>query len=397
MKVIHVAETLESLAGGPGKSVPDLAAGLDRVGVELFLIATQLETEARYDVIEEYRLRFHPAKIPWPFRKGFFRRGFLAPSFLPRLWQESRDAELIHFTGLWTYTSLCVLLTAWRYSLPLVYSPRASLYPEALTQNVGRKRLARKLFGRRILDRVACVHATAEDEVDAVRASGVEKPIALVPNGVNTREFDSLLGPAAAREKLGLPTDRSYALFIGRIHPRKRLDWVVKVWAELHERFPEWDLLVVGPKEKGAYFAEVEAFIRDRGLEPRIRYLGYLERRERGFALAASDYFVVPTSFENFGTAIAEALAAGLPVITTRRAPWRAIQEREAGWWIDQSIDELRGAMEAVMSLSPEARLEMGRRGREIVESMSLERQGALMARVYEWVLGQGPKPECVV
>ena len=87
----------------------------------------------------------------------------------------------------------------------------------------------------------------------------------------------------------------------------------------------------------------------------------------------------------------------GVPAITTRGAPWKCLEEERCGWWVDIGVAPLAAALQEAMQLSDEDRQAMGRRGAAMVrERFSWERIGLEMARVYDWVLGQGDKPDCV-
>jgi glycosyltransferase involved in cell wall biosynthesis len=94
---------------------------------------------------------------------------------------------------------------------------------------------------------------------------------------------------------------------------------------------------------------------------------------------------------------IAEALASGVPVITTRETPWREIAERRCGWWIEVGDEPLAAALREAMALSDEARGQMGTRGRRLVEERySSAGVAERMMRLYAWLLHQGPLPDFV-
>ena len=125
--------------------------------------------------------------------------------------------------------------------------------------------------------------------------------------------------------------------------------------------------------EKGSsleleYESKVEARVKELGLSERFVFTGALNDDEKWTAYARADLFVLPTYSENFGIVVAEALWAGVPVITTKGTPWEELQERKCGWWIDIGIEPLATALKAAMSLSDEERREMGARGRKLVE-----------------------------
>ena len=78
--------------------------------------------------------------------------------------------------------------------------------------------------------------------------------------------------------------------------------------------------------------------------------------------------FALSTYSENFGIVVAEALWAGVPVITTNGTPWQELEDCKCGWWIDIGVESLAKALEAAMLLSDVERHEMGEHGRRLEE-----------------------------
>ena len=96
--------------------------------------------------------------------------------------------------------------------------------------------------------------------------------------------------------------------------------------------------------------------------------------------------------------AIAEAMAHGLPVITTQGAPWKLLEEEHCGWWTPISTDGIVAALDDATRRSPEELAAMGERGRVIVaERFAWEAIARQFVECYQWLRGEGPKPACVV
>jgi glycosyltransferase involved in cell wall biosynthesis len=111
-----------------------------------------------------------------------------------------------------------------------------------------------------------------------------------------------------------------------------------------------------------------------------------------------ADLFVLPTYSENFGMTVAEALASGVPAIVSKGAPWKKLEERKAGWWIDIGIDPLVSCLEDALAQVPDALNEMGQRGRNwMKEEFSWDRLGQQMDETYRWILDGSLKPEWVI
>jgi len=107
--------------------------------------------------------------------------------------------------------------------------------------------------------------------------------------------------------------------------------------------------------------------------------------------------YVLPTHSENFGLTVAEALAAGTPVIVTKGAPWSRLTQEDAGWWIGIGVEPLVACLRNALVLSEERLAEMGRKGRAwMAREFSWDAIGRQMAGFYEWLCGRGPRPACV-
>lgn len=153
-------------------------------------------------------------------------------------------------------------------------------------------------------------------------------------------------------------------LYIGRIHPLKGLDLLFSALAEL-DKGVCWRLAIVGRDEKGTADA-LKLQAQALGLDlSRIEFAGETSEAEKRRRLAAADLFVLPTRSENFGLVVSEALAAGVPVVTTKAAPWPGLAENRCGWWTDVSAAALCAALESALSLPRQELRAMGERGRD--------------------------------
>jgi len=141
----------------------------------------------------------------------------------------------------------------------------------------------------------------------------------------------------------------------------------------------------------------LQAALRARNLESSFEFPGMIADDDKWKLLGQADLFVLPSFTENFGMAVTEALAVGLPVITTRGTPWQELRARQCGWWIEIGVEPLAAALREAISLSDQERREMGERGRCLVEEKySWSKIARDMLDVYRWVIGQGSEPACV-
>jgi len=258
------------------------------------------------------------------------------------------------------------------------------LSPAALRFSRIRKRAFWNLLQGRVIHRSACIHVTSAQEYEEIRNFGLANPIAIVPNGIDLPESPEYEQPENAS------TGR-VVLSLGRIHPKKGLDRLVRAWAELEPRHPRWGLRIVGPSEAG-YGSELSALAQSLGLA-RVVVDGPLYDHAKWDAYRSADVFVLPTLNENFGLTVAEALAAGTPVISTKGAPWSRLESEDCGWWIDHGVEPLAVVLDRAMSMSRTSLKRMGDKGRAwMAREFSWDRAASDMLDVYRW-LARGAEP----
>ena len=132
-------------------------------------------------------------------------------------------------------------------------------------------------------------------------------------------------------------------------------------------------------------------------LQESVTFTGMLEGECKRAALANADLFVLPTRSENFGIAVAEALASGTPVVTTTAAPWAELVSYECGWWVAPDEAAITDALRAAMSLTPGQLSVLGQNGRKLAEErLSWNSIGSRWIEVYRWILWGGSAPDCV-
>jgi glycosyltransferase involved in cell wall biosynthesis len=239
---------------------------------------------------------------------------------------------------------------------------------------------------RDALAEVDCLHATALSEYHEIRAAGLRAPVAVIPNGIDLPEITPLRH---------IDTRERVVLFVGRIHPKKGLDPLVRAWKQVSPLFPQWQLRILGPAERGhddALRSLAKLLSADR-----IEIGGPVYNSAKLDAYRKADLFVLPTLNENFGTTVAEALAAEVPVITTKGAPWPGLETERCGWWIDHGVEPLARALGIGMSLPATERNAMGRRGRAwMAREFSWERVAREMLSVYAWLARSSEMPSIV-
>jgi len=136
-------------------------------------------------------------------------------------------------------------------------------------------------------------------------------------------------------------------VFIGRIHPIKNLDFLLTVLKDCDANI---ELDLIGILEDKAYWEKCQAQIATLPKAIKVNFLGEMKHDRLLTVLQRSHIFALPTTGENFGHAIFEALAAGRPVLISDQTPWRQLRQAKAGWDIPlNSSAEFRNAILAAL------------------------------------------------
>lgn len=185
----------------------------------------------------------------------------------------------------------------------------------------------------------------------------------------NPIDLDRFASGRSIRGQLGLHAEDVVALTLGQIVPRKGIGVLLEVARRLVPRFPRLHFLVAGPisPQYREYAEEVMRAAEAPELDGRFRFLG--SRDDVPDLLASSDMFVLPTSHETFGLVVGEAMAASLPVITTRVGGIPEIVADPAAAMLLQvdDVDAFAREVERLL-VAPDERRALGARGRTHLE-----------------------------
>ncbi len=346
IKVFHVTQNLDDSFGGPPKSVPYLCNCLNDLFVNTKLLSVKLFDKEFNSVVERFCLNWKS------FDYKFFKKLRYSPKMLSYIESNISEITLIHIHNPWNYVAFLVYKVSKKYKLPFLMSARGNFYDWALNQGKLQKFIAWHLFQKDMLNRASCLHATAINEVYALRNIGVTSPIALIPNGIDLSEFENICSKTKSKKNLSLNVSKKYILFISRIHTSKGLHYLVRSFLDLSQKYNNFDLLIVGPTDDFKYKMSLNRLIKINKLDNRVHFLGMLHGADRINVYNASSIFVLPSYTENFGLAIAEAMAAKLPVITTQGTPWQVIEDCDAGWWVELNQKNIDNALSEALSCS---------------------------------------------
>ena len=380
MKVCIFTTSIDKKDGGPSRSVPILANGLAKAGVDVTLMTEESDDMNTQAVdVENVKLEVIPRNITTvELEKRLAKGGY----------------DLIHGQGIWMplYHKMCKI--ARKHNIPYMMTPRGALEPwcynNANMLNRIKKHVAMAVYQRRDMQEAACVLTTAEMEFNNIRQLGFTCPLAIIPNGINFDDYP-------CRSKNSLYKCKKQIIFLSRVAPKKGVDILIDAWVKVHESYPSWNIIIVGNGEEG-YIRSLNARIHRNGLENCVKILPPAFGEDKYRLYTESSLFVLPTHSENFGMVVAEALACGLPVITTKGAPWQLLEEKKCGWWIELSQSNLENTLMKVLALPMEELFNKGQIGAKIVRENFYDVEVAKkMTAVYEWIVLGKERPQYVI
>ena len=257
--------------------------------------------------------------------------------------------DVVHLHGLWTPWLHGAFCEARRIGKSVVWSTHGMTAPWAMRHKAWKKLPYWWLRQRRDLVAADAIHATTELEAGWNRSAiGPSTAIFTVPVGTDEKR-----GPAASG-------DSRVVLFVGRLHPVKGLENLMRAFAACASRSAV--LRLVGPDENG-YAAKLNALASSLGVADRVEMTGGLFGADLSRQYDECAFLVLPSFTENFGAVVADALAHGKCAIASRFTPWKALEERGCGWWVDNAPEALAAAIDGAFAAQERGELpKMGER-----------------------------------
>jgi glycosyltransferase involved in cell wall biosynthesis len=380
MKVLHTIPSLDLNSGGPSQSVYQLTKSLRNIRVDSQILTYKSSDTSVRTISDAHYI--HSIQL------SKFNVIQYSKKFLEYLASNSAF-DIYHGHGLWQMPVHQMSRYARKIHIPYVISPRGMLEPWSLEQGKIKKKIALRLYQFNDLSKTACIHATGNIEAKNIHKLGFKNPIAVIPNGIDLSELF-----IKDKEEVKF---KNTILFLSRIHPKKGIELLIEAWTKIEKPIrKDWVIKIAGNGNE-KYIVHLDKLISESKLENEIEIIGPKFGEEKITVYRQADIFVLPTYSENFGIVVAEALACGVPVITTKGAPWEELNTLNAGWWIDIGVEPLANALNEAMQLSDNERRKMGLNGRKLVEeNYSIESVAQKMIQLYEWILYKKEKPEFI-
>lgn len=328
MKLLMVVADLDRTRGGPAQACIEAAELMGRRGHQVRIVTSDR------GLPPEYR----GAALADPWRDGVAVEAFPLdrPHFWGTSWAMRRrlrslvpEADIVHVHALYLFHDWAAGALCRRWRTPYVVQPHGVLDPFIYRRHRWRKSLVDLAFQDDMLRRAAGLLYTAAEEWDLARPHACNPRGWVVPNGIDLAPYDGLPPPAALRARYPEIGERKVVLFFGRLNFKKGVDTTIEAFAAVARQRDDVFLVLAGPD--GGLRRSAEGWVAAAGIADRVRFTGMVTGEEKRLVLGGSDIFVLPSQSENFGIAVVEAAASGMPVVISDRVNlWRELHDAEA-------------------------------------------------------------------
>lgn len=305
------------------------------------------------------------------------------------------DYDLYHANTLWLYPTHATCRHAIKTGKKYVLSPHGMLYPTALAVSAWKKKLMGALWYRKDVMEASCLHATCVQEMEYCRAYGYKGPIAVIPNPVVFPEYikDFRRTPDSFKYQNG----KRCIGFLGRLHPIKKVENLIYAVDKLPIEMQSQISLQIMGKFDDQYEQWLKDEVKRLHLEDCVEFVGYVNGKDKYDRLSQLSALMVPSAQENFGMIVPEALICGTPVYASLGTPWNELNDQSCGWWKENDPTIIADVISDILSKTEVELLEMGKRGRLLMEEKYEQHKVAqMMIDLYSWILDGGEKPTFV-
>ena len=375
MKVLHVIPSVSAVHGGPSIALKIMTRALAQAGIEVHVATTDDDGAGHLQVPLNTRVEYNSVPHFFFARQTQFYK-FSLP--LTRWLQNNASAyDILHLHALFSYSTMPAAYFARRAHVPYIVRPLGTLNRYGMTQHHARiKQFSYPLIERRIIQNAARMHYTSAQEKLEAEALGVTQASVVIPLGLEADAFSFTERARAADAPIRL-------LFLSRLDPKKGLERLLSAFAQLLTGNPRAVLMIAGEGEAD-YVAALKQYTANLHVDKAIEWRGFVSGDAKRALLAQADFFVLPSYSENFGISVAEALAAGLPVVVTPEVGIaQEIAEARAGLIVENE----NALAEALNTLTRDAALRaaMGERGRALAaEKFSVEAMTRALMDLYK-------------
>jgi glycosyltransferase involved in cell wall biosynthesis len=353
LKILQIVPSISLVYGGPSQMVLGLSSALAAQGVEVTVLTTDSNGDAGQPPLDVpldkpveqdgYQVRY--------FRCSPFRRYKFSLDLLRWLWLHAGEFDVAHIHALFSPVSTAASAIARHQNLPYLLRPLGTLDPADLRKKRRLKQIYAALLERPNLAGAAGIHFTSVQEAKISERFGTSTKDLVIPLGVEPpqppllkEEKQGVMShKGKARTGLGISDDQPLVLFMSRIDLKKGLNLLIPALERLLVEGLNFHFVLAGTNPQDPdYENQIQEQIKASPLSSRTTITGFVTGELKAALLQDANLFVLPSYYENFGIAVAEAMVAGTPVVISDQVHiWEEVKGAEAGWVCPCEVDAL--------------------------------------------------------
>jgi len=385
LKVLHIIPSVGTLRGGPSIAVRTIAKGLLNHGVSVDVATTddngpgQLGVPLGRPIVEEgVTYWYFPRQaslytVSWPLSR----------------WLDSHvsNYDLVHIHALFSFAATAGAFWAARRGVPYLVRPLGVLNTWGIrNRHPFLKRLSLCLVERKVLAHAAAAHFTSEKEKCEAELVAPCTRSVVIPNPVATIEVDRHPPTGMFLSRYPELFGKRVVLFLSRVDPKKGMELLLCGFAKFRVTCADVVLIVAGNGDE-RFVARLREQAQELGVQSDVVWAGFVEGEEKRALFAVSDVFILPSYSENFGIAVVEAMASGLPVIVSDQVGiHQDICRAGAGVVVRCDAHDIQRALTQILGSEP-LRKSMSRNACRLATEFSPEVVTARLLRVYEGLI----------
>ncbi|HEY9799864.1 MAG TPA: hormogonium polysaccharide biosynthesis glycosyltransferase HpsP [Leptolyngbyaceae cyanobacterium] len=342
MKILQIVPSISLIYGGPSQMVLGLAPALAKAGAEVTVITTNSNGDngqKPLDVQLNVPIKQDGYEIIY-FRCSPFRRYKFSLDLLNWLNTHAQEYDIAHIHALFSPVSSAAATVCRQKKLPYILRPLGTLDPADLQKKKQLKKLYVEIIERRNLAGAAAIHFTSEQEAKISARFGVNTRDLVIPLGVIPQQKPA---ENTVLSQLGIPQGVPLILFMSRIEPKKGLNLLIPALEKLLASGNNFHFVLAGTNPQDPdYEQQIKDQIANSLLRSHSTITGFVTGQLKTSLLQAADLFVLPSYYENFGIAVAEAMVAGVPVVISDQVHiWQQVRDSESGWVGTTEVESL--------------------------------------------------------
>lgn len=347
MNILHYVESTDARMGGVPRFVLDASRVMASRGhPSTILTLDATDTPAEWLQPHDGATLPSVTQLPRPALMG----KLFGPRQLRAIRASLRTADVLHLHCVWSPSTFQIAAAARQMGIPYVVSLHGMLDDWCMEQRSLKKKAFMALGGRHLLEKAARIHSTAQAELDQSSRWFPRGTAEIIPYLMDLEPYRALPGADAARARFPFLNDgEPNILFLSRLHYKKGCEHLLQAAAEHAQSGKPGKFIFAGTGDND-YIASLVNLSASLGIADRVHFIGQVTGRDKLSLYEAADCFVLPTSQENFGLVLVEAMMCRTPIITTKGVDiWKDVLASGAAMIVPQTGAALAQAVGAML------------------------------------------------